>query len=142
MIRDEPLIRENYVAKGLVKLLFHPVLDHGRSLELHTIAECVGEQNPLAFWKAHDLLFERQNQAWAGSDALVLSWMSELGVDQEQLQTCVANPQISERLVRMDRQRVNAGIRIRPTFQLNERLIEGALRYEQFAQLIDAQLAQ
>ena len=140
MIRDEPSIRTNYVANGSVRLLFHPVLDHGRSLELHTIAECAGEQDPLAFWKVHDLLFERQNEAWAATNEVVLSWLDDLKLDQAKLQSCTSDGAVSEKLVGIDRERVNAGIRLRPTFQVNERTIEGAIPYEQFAKLFEGLL--
>ena len=103
MIRDEPSIRTNYVANGSVRLLFHPVLDHGRSLELHTIAECAGEQDPLAFWKVHDLLFERQNEAWAATNEVVLSWLADLKLDQAKLQSCTSDGAVSEKLVGIDR---------------------------------------
>ena len=67
MLGTEPQIREAYVAKGLVKLVFYPMVDFGDpSLQAHQAAECAGEQGK--FWALHDLLFERQRELF-GSDA-------------------------------------------------------------------------
>ena len=143
MLRVEPEIVANYVANGTVNLAFHHVLDHGaRSQLTHLTAECAGQQSPVAFWQMHNLLFERQNEAWNGDAALMASWAGEIGLDPAAMAVCLSAPATAEKITRMDQARRDAGIRLRPSFDLNGQLIQGAVPYAQLQTLFDAQLAQ
>ncbi len=143
MLQVEPEIVANYVANGDVSLSFSPVLDHGApSLLGSRAAECAGQQSPLGFWQMHNLLFERQGQIWSANDETMVQWASELGLDGDALRSCLADPTATEKVNRLDQARRDRGIRLRPSFDLNGRLIEGALPYVQFSQLFDKTLAQ
>ncbi len=136
MLRVEPEIKANFVASGLVSLAFVHVLDHGNSSRLaHRAAECAGEQEPLAFWQMHDLLFARQAELWNTTPELLTGWAAELGLDAPAVATCLEDPTIAARVEAIDHVRRGQGIRLRPSFTINERLIEGAIPYGGFVQL-------
>lgn len=143
MLRVEPEIRRAYVTDGRVSLAFHPVLDHGDTSRLaHRTAECAAAQDPAAFWTMHDLLFERQNEIWQAGPALMVSWATEIGLDGSAMGACLDDAAVAEKVERLDQARRDAGIRARPSFDLNGRLIQGALPYEQFTALFEDLLAQ
>lgn len=138
MLRVEPEIKANYVASGAVSLAFWHVLDHGDSSVLaHRTAECAGQQDPLSFWRMHDLLFERQEQLWYVTAERMVEWATELELDIPAFQRCLTDPDVQNKVVRMDQERRTRGIRIRPSFDLNGQLIEGAVPLTTFIQLLD-----
>ncbi len=141
MLRVEPELLANYVAKGLVSLAFSHVLDFGKPSKLASeTAECAGKQNPLAFWKMHDLLFQRQDQLWTATPDLMVKFAKELGLDGDALESCLDEPEIVAKLTRMVEARSALGIRSRPSFALNGKIIQGSLPYQTFAQLLDGLL--
>lgn len=139
MLRTEPQIKADYVAQGAVSLSFHHVLDHGDASRLaHHAAECAGSQAPLAFWQMHDLLFARQSQIWGANVDTMTQWAGELGLDTTAFAACMADDTLLQKVERLDQARRDAGIRQRPSFDLNGDIVAGALPYASFAPLIDA----
>jgi protein-disulfide isomerase len=137
VLRVEPEIKAAYVASGVVKLAFHPMLDHGDASRLaHRAAECAGAQSPLAFWEMHDLLFERQGDVWSGNDQTMTDWAGELGLDTAGFAACMAGPEMANKVERLDQARREAGIRQRPSFDINGRLYAGALPLAGFQQAL------
>lgn len=137
MLRVEPEIKAAYVAGGQVRLAFSHMLDHGDASRLaHVAAECAGAQSPLAFWQMHDLLFERQSDIWRGDAALMVTWGGELGLDTETMRACMDDPAVAAKVERLDEERRADGIRARPSFDLNGRLIQGGIPYATFVQEI------
>jgi protein-disulfide isomerase len=133
VLRVEPEILRDYVAAGAVQLAFHHVLDHGAASQTaHLAAECAGSQAPLAFWRMHDLLFERQDQLWQANVDAVAPMADELGLDAAAFRTCMADPATEAKVTRMDQERRDRGVRLRPTFDIGGRLVEGAIPYETF----------
>lgn len=143
MLRVEPEIRADYVADGRVSLAFHHVIDYGApSMLASGAAECAAQQSAPAFWAMHDLLFERQSELWPADAAVVTAWAEALGLDAAAFQSCLNDPAVAEKVQRMDQQRRDAGIRLRPSFDVNGQRIEGALPYTAFAATLDEALAQ
>ena len=140
MLRVEPELKAAYVANGTVSLSFVHVLDHGEASHIaHRAAECAGSQSPLAFWQMHDLLFTRQAQIWAATPEVLAGWAAELKLDGAAMTACLADPAIATKVERIDQARRTAGIRLRPSFTLNETLIEGALPFAGFVQRLAEQ---
>ncbi len=137
MLRVEPEIIRSYVASGEVQLAFHHVLDHGNASVLaHRAAECAGAQDAFAFWRLHDLLFERQDQLWQADVATLAALAGEAGVDTAAFTACMEDPAIADKVTRMDQERRDRGIRLRPSFDVNGQLIEGGIPYEAFQQVL------
>ena len=138
MLRVEPEILANYVADGRVQLAFWHVIDHGTQSQVtHVAAECAGAQDPLAFWHMHDLLFERQGELWRDTAAIVTGMAGQLGLDTAAFAACLVDPAINEKVTRMDNERRAAGIRLRPSFDLNGRILPGSQPFETFARLFE-----
>lgn len=137
MLRVEPEIVQNYVATGQVQLVFWHVLDHRQSALAHQAAECAGQQNPLAFWQMHDTLFERQGELWNLENATLVALAQELALDGGAMESCLADSTIADKIAQMDQQRKDAGIRLRPSFDVNGQIIQGAIPYESFVQLFE-----
>ncbi len=129
MLQVEPQVIANWVAEGSVQLTFWHVLDHGDSPVAHRAAECAGAQSPLKFWEMHDQLFARQNELWGAADRMALEIATGLGLDTAAFSACMADPAVAEKVTRMDATRRAAGIRLRPTFDINGRILPGAQPY-------------
>jgi protein-disulfide isomerase len=142
VLQVEPQLIANYVAPGHLSLAFSHTLDFGEpSLLASKTAECAGQQDPLAFWHMHELLFERQGDLWSATPAQLVGYAEELGLDGPQLQTCLDDPAIAQKIERMVDVRTSLNIRRRPSFDVNGQIVQGALPYTGFTQLLDAALA-
>lgn len=142
MLRVEPEIMQNEVAAGEVQVAFWHVLDHRQSAQAHQAAECAGRQSPLAFWQMHDTLFERQGELWNLENATLVGLAGELGLDIATFESCLGDQSIADKVARMDQERRAAGIRLRPSFDVNGQIIQGAIPYDSFVQLFDRLLVQ
>ena len=137
MLRVKPEIVQKYVAAGQVQLILWHVLDHGQSAQAHQAAECAGQQSPIAFWQMHDTLFERQGELWNLENATLVAFAGELGLDTASFESCLSDQSVIDKIARMDQERRAAGIRLRPSFDVNGQIIQGAIPYDSFAQLFD-----
>ena len=137
MLRVEPEIVQKYVAAGQVQLILWHVLDHGQSAQAHQAAECAGQQSPIAFWQMHDTLFEHQGELWNLENATLVAFAGELGLDTASFESCLSDQSVIDKIARMDQERRAAGIRLRPSFDVNGQIIQGAIPYDSFAQLFD-----
>ncbi|RLT37980.1 MAG: hypothetical protein DWI57_12875 [Chloroflexi bacterium] len=142
MLRVEPQIVQNYVAAGQVQLVFWHILDHGQSAQAHQAAECAGQQSPISFWQMHDTLFERQGELWNLENATLVAIAGELGLETSAFESCLSDQSIIDKVARMDQERRAAGIRLRPSFDVNGQIVQGAIPYDSFAQLFDKLLVQ
>lgn len=138
MLRVEPEIKRDYVDRGTVRLAFHPFLDRGDApaTTLHAAAECAGAQAPLAFWRMHDLIFEHQGDLWQAEAADVLGYAAELGLDVATFAACLNDPVTAEKLARLDQTRRDQDIRVRPSFDINGRVVAGAVPFVLFQEII------
>ena len=142
MLGAEVEINETYVKSGQVKLLMHPMLDHGdRSLQTHQAAECAGEQGQ--FWPMHDLFFEQQGTLSSGDVRQAITELAAtLPLDQASFQTCLAEQRYADLVQAQDEQRKSLGIRTRPTIMVNDQTVIGPQPFATFQQLIEAELSQ
>jgi protein-disulfide isomerase len=141
-MRVEPELKAQYVASGQVKLAFHPIVDLGPgSLSSQIAARCAGEQAPLNFWRMHDLLFENQSTIYgAPANDYYVELATGLGMDGAALAACMENPATAATVTRLDQVRRDAGIRNRPSFDINGQIVAGGLPLAQFQQVIEGKL--
>lgn len=90
----------------------------------------------------HDTLFERQGELWNLENATLVAIAGELGLDTASFESCLSDQSIIDKIARMDQERRAAGIRLRPSFDVNGQIIQGAIPYDSFAQLFDKLLVQ
>lgn len=139
MLGKEPTLIEEYVRTGKARLQFWHILDHAKvSLQASAAAECAGQQG--AFWRMHGLLFENQDDLW-GADLAVLSDLAvRAGADGELFGQCMASGEMQNRVREIDGQAKTRGVRIRPTFDVNEQRLQGSPALEQWRQVLDSKL--
>ncbi len=92
------------------------------------------------FWEFHDKLFANQSSLNAGS---YLKYARELGLDISRFSRDMADVSgIGARWVDADKAEADAlGVTGTPAFFVNGRYLSGAKPFEEFAKLIDAELA-
>lgn len=139
MLGTEPEIVRNYVEPGLVQLVFWPILDHGdNSLNAHAAADCIGRQDPDAFWLAHDQFFADQNDLWGADRNYFAEAAEQVGVDRATFEACYDSGEGHAAVRELDRIRRERGIFSRPSFDINGQLLVGAQPYEVFVRYFEA----
>ena len=138
-----PLIEEEYIDTGKVKLIFRDFPVHGEpAVIMALVAECAGEQGK--FWEMHKLLFERAEE-WSASEdllATVQGYADGLGIDTEQYTSCLEEGALVEGIVEDYNIAVQDGVNGTPSFLINGTLVVGAQPLEEFQRVIDAALAE
>ena len=139
MLRVEPELIAAYVSDGTLRLAFHHWMDgSSATLLAHSAAECAGAQQPPAFWQMHDLIFARQGDLWGATGEVYSAMAGELGLEAAAFNQCMADPAIADKLARMDGERRSMNLRGRPSFLINDQLVEGAAPLAALAAVIDA----
>lgn len=145
----EPLIIQNYVTTGKVKMVFRnfPFLG-AESTAAAEAAECAEDQNKL--WAYHDALYQAKvgDVAKGGTEddgfftrTLFLSIAQKLNLDLPTFTSCIDNNQDAKIVSADVASGTAAGVNSTPTFFVNGTEILGANPYSQFQQVIDAALA-
>lgn len=136
-----PAIEREYVRTGKVLFKYVPfvmgMFPNGQ--EAARAAECAAEQG--RFWPMHDRLYARQAE-WkrAGDPAVPIgSYVDSLGLDRARFGACYARGEHARTRRANDIARA-IGVRVTPSFIVDERPIEGALPLADFRRVIDAAL--
>lgn len=139
MLGAERDIVANHVLNGQVRIVFWPILDLGPNSENAAVAAfCAGEQDPAYFWAFHDALFEDQSNVYLAGRDYFMDMAAAAGVDGPAFESCYDGEAARDLVNELDQARRAAGIRQRPTFDLNGRRLVGAQPYETFAEAIAA----
>jgi protein-disulfide isomerase len=137
-----PLIEEQYIDTGQVKLVFRDFPVHGEgAIAMAMVAECAADQDK--FWEMNKTLFERVEE-WSASEDLLqtlLGYADELGMDQEAFTTCLQEGTVIERIREDYEVAQQDGVEATPMFFINGTLVRGAQPFEEFQKIIDAELA-
>jgi protein-disulfide isomerase len=137
--RAEPVMQEvldRY--PGKVRLIYRhlPLNFHADARPAAAASICAEEQEK--FWEYHELLFANQRQL--GGEALA-GYATELGLDLEAFNACLDSEATNARIdVDLAEARA-AGASGTPAFFINGIPLSGALPADQFAEVIDAELA-
>lgn len=136
-----PLIEEQYIDTGKVKLIFRDYPVHGQgAIAMGMVAECAADQDK--FWEMHIMLFERAEE-WSQSEDLLetlLGYAQELGLDRDVFLTCLEEGTVVERIREDYEVGVQEGVSATPTFFLNGTMIRGAVPFEDFQKVIEEEL--
>ena len=98
--------------------------------------ECAREQGK--FWEYHDKLFE--NQKALDKDNLI-QYAGELQLDDAEFTACLDSGKHTEAVQQDMADGQSVGVSGTPAFFINGRFLNGAVPYEQFAAIIDEELA-
>jgi len=145
-----PLIYEEYIDQGKVKLVFRdfPIQSiHPNAVPASVASECANEQGK--FKEMHDILFGNQNQ-WNNQetvDALSLfsQYATEIQLEQETFDSCLTSSKYIEEIQKDLNDGQNYGVTGTPGFfvgndQIGYVEIKGAQPFDIFKKVIDAQL--
>jgi protein-disulfide isomerase len=145
-----PLLEENYIDTGKVKLVFKDLpLDrlHPNARTAHIAAECADEQGK--FWEYHDILFEKQSQ-WkslspSNLDTTLTNFAADLGMQSTDFQTCMESQEIADEVNDDTDEAARHGTTGTPTFFIgNEKdgyvKMVGAQPFAAFKTMIDSKI--
>ena len=145
-----PLIHEEYIETGKVKLVFRdfPIQAiHPNAVPASVASECANEQGK--FKEMHDMLFEKQNE-WNRQetvDALSLfsQYATQIQLQQETFDSCLTSGKYMEEISKDLRDGKDYGIAGSPgLFVGNDQIgyveITGAQPFDSFKKIIDNQL--
>jgi len=145
-----PLIYEEYIDQGKVKLVFRdfPIQSiHPNAVPAAVASECANEQGK--FKEMHDILFDNQNE-WNNQetvDALSLfsQYATEIQLEQETFDSCLTSGKYIEEIQKDLVDGQNYGVTGTPGFfvgndQIGYVQIKGAQPFDIFKKVIDAQL--
>lgn len=145
-----PLILEEYIEQGKVKLVFRdfPIQSiHPNALPASVAAECANEQDK--FKEMHDVLFEKQNEWNKLETAEALSLFSQYAInmqlDQDTFESCLSSGKYIEEIKNDLDDGRDYGVSGTPGFFVgNDEIgyveLKGAQPFESFKKIIDAQL--
>ena len=115
-----PLIDDNYIKTGKVKLVFrdYPLGFHQNANAAHIASECANKQGK--FWQYHDELFSKQ-QEWQGLDSNAVSekflaYADELDLDRSQFVSCTKDVSIQQEIQFDTQEGTKYGTSGTPTF--------------------------
>ena len=141
MLGAEQDIVANHVLAGQVRMVYWPMLDLGPNSENAAVAAfCAGEQDPAQFWEYHDTLFENQRDVYLAGRDYFVGTAAALGLDGPTFETCYDGDATRALVAQLDAARREAGVRQRPTFEINGERLVGAQPYETFAEVIASEL--
>ena len=109
---------------------------HARAMDAAIAAEAAKNQGK--FWEFHDKLFA--NQQRLEPDDLKL-YAQQLGLDLTRFDHDRENPEMKARVEADMAQAAALGVKSTPTFFINGRLVRGAMPFETFTTIVDAELA-
>lgn len=137
-----PAIEREYVATGKVFFKYVPFVAGGfpNSREATRAVECAADQG--GFWRMMELVYEAQS-AWrrARDPYPLLSGIGGVaGLDTARLGACFASRRTDARTARMNGVANEIGVRVTPSFVVDERPVQGALPLAEFRKVLDAAL--
>ncbi len=138
-METEPKLVQSYIATGKAKLIYRHLLQLGAgSLRTAEASECAADQG--AFWPMHDLLYGRQDQVYATKDldATLGGFARDLRLDAATFGACMRDHRHVAEIQADYRAGQAAGVRFRPTFDINGARLTGALPLATFQKEIEA----
>jgi protein-disulfide isomerase len=105
-------------------------------------SDCVFKQNPAAFWKVHDALFDGQREInLQNLKDKVHAAVAADGVDKAALDDCIDNQRTLAQVKADQEEGISVGVTGTPAFFINGRMLSGAQPFERFKAIIDDELA-
>jgi protein-disulfide isomerase len=138
VLEVEPQLISEYVVTGRARLIYRHLAQIGEESRVAAEAmHCAGEQG--AFWGLRAALYERQGDLLgAGSIEGGLQFIArELGLDAHLFASCLSDQRYRAGVQRDIDAAQAAGVRQRPTFEVNGTRLVGIQRYERIAALLD-----
>ena len=145
-----PLLKENFINKGIVKFVFRdfPLSSiHPSALLAAEAAECADDQGK--YWEMHDKIFDEENKLGQGTVQFtkedLKKWASELGLKTEDFNSCLDSEKYAKEVENDFNDGNSYGVSGTPTYFVGNnkngyKIIGGAQPYQVFEQAINSYL--
>lgn len=145
-IQTLPDIKENYVDKWLVKIVFRdfPLWFHDPLATQQAIAaECAREQwGDDVYYEYHDLIYDNTTSNWRWMEKSKLYDLADqLNLDSNKFATCLDEEKYKDEVMKDLADWQKYGITGTPWFFINGRPLKWAYPYSEFKRIIDEELA-
>lgn len=141
----EPDVRTRLVNTGQVRVRYmdFPLDMHPNTWDASLAASCANDQGK--FWEMHDQIFATQDK-WNGEATKrprgVLADLAKgLGLDMDKYNACMDAETHRAQIQANQAEGVRRQVGQTPTFLIGDQLIPGAIPFDQFKKIVDAQLA-
>ncbi|MBS4020195.1 MAG: DsbA family protein [Dechloromonas sp.] len=131
-----PAVKEKYVDTGMVRFIMREFPFDPRASGGFMLARCAG---PDKWYPVVDLLYRSQD-AWArvpDGVAALKSLMGMTGMTGEQVEACLSDQALLEKVTAVTEAGKAYGVDSTPTFFINGEKTAGALTVEQFSAIVD-----
>lgn len=111
------------------------------SLRAAEASECAADQGK--FWEYHDAIYENYGGVNKGAyyDDNLIGFANELGLDRSTFSTCLTSGKHRDKVEEDVRDGERLGVSSTPTLFVNGRKVQNAVTYEDYARLIESELA-
>ncbi|HUX35807.1 MAG TPA: DsbA family protein [Candidatus Paceibacterota bacterium] len=137
----EPLIRDNYIKTGKVKMVFRGFQFLGPESTLAgQAAECAKDQN--SFWNYHDAIYTAEAKDGQENNGnmtrdFFIGLAKNVGLDVAKFTSCYDSGKYADMVTKGTQDAAALGVNSTPTFFVNGQMVNGALPYSQFQTIID-----
>jgi protein-disulfide isomerase len=137
-----PQIKKNYIDTGKVRWILREFPLDPLAAAAFMLARCAADGNAEKYYSMVNTLFHQQD-TWAVEKPIppLLAIAKQAGMTEEKFKACLSDQKTLDK-VQAERQRAIDQFKVKatPTFFINGTEQEGALSYEEFAKVLDAQL--
>jgi len=132
-----PLIEENYIKTGKVKLVYRdfPLSFHQNAQKAAEAAECADEQGK--FWEYHNTIYDNQNTLDINN---LKQYAANLNLDTSKFESCLDSGKMTSEVQKDFKDGQSYGVEGTPAFFINGIPLSGAQPYQVFEQVIESQL--
>jgi protein-disulfide isomerase len=130
-------IKETYPNDVRIIFRHFPLSFHQEAQKAHEASECAADQGK--FWEMYDAIFE----ANLVGNMNVAKWKStaaDLGLDTTKFDSCLDGGEKASRVAEDLTEGSSAGVEGTPATFVNGQIVSGALPFDSFKQIIDAEL--
>jgi protein-disulfide isomerase len=143
----QPIIDRLIAASPDAKLIFQPfpLPMHPWALKAADFADCVSQQNPDAFWKFINNVYEAQSEITdADADKRFAEMATTAGVDGAKASACSTKPETNARVQRSIELGKEVGVSGTPTLFINGRKVQAVTDtpFEQLKAMVDFEATQ
>lgn len=133
-------VEKEYVARGLVKIVFVDFALHGEPAVVNAeAAHCAQDQGQ--FWAYHDLLYQSSSEEEARYSRKQLDGFArKLNLDMAAFSQCLDSHKYQNFVIASTDEGRLMGFKVIPTLLINQRVIEGFLPFKDLQPVIEEEL--
>lgn len=138
----EPDVRERLINTGQIsyRFFYFPLPGHAASPAASYAAACAADQNK--FWEMHDAIFNGfMDWSWGRSrdpKGIFKGYAERIGLDVGQWEQCFDSDRFHDLITAHKAEGLRRGVNSTPTFVIGDRMVSGAIGYDQFKALVDS----